>query len=63
MAFLSRIVGYASLGAGKVAAKRAWESEEYVESALSAAEAGMWLEAARDLLESEPIEIPTEDEF
>ena len=49
---LKRVLGYASLGAAKVAAKRAWESDSYVESAISAAEAGMWAESAKNLLES-----------
>ena len=38
------------MGAAKVAAKRAWESDSYVTSTLSAAEAGMWAEAAKNLL-------------
>jgi hypothetical protein len=53
MGIMKRIFGYSSIGAAKVAAKRAWESEDYLESALSAAEAGMWGEAARNLLEGE----------
>ena len=47
---LRRSLAYASLGAAKVAAKRAWESDSYVTSTLSAAEAGMWAEAAKNLL-------------
>jgi hypothetical protein len=47
------MLGYASLGAAKVAAKRAWESEDYVESALSASEAGIWAESAQILLAEE----------
>jgi hypothetical protein len=47
---LRRSLAYASLGAAKVAAKRAWESDSYVTSTLSAAEAGMWTEAAKNLL-------------
>ena len=53
MGTFTRILGYASIGAGKVAAKRAWESEDYLESAISAAEAGMWIEAGTDLLAEE----------
>ena len=53
MDMLKRALGYASIGAAKVAAKRAWESESYVESAISAAEAGMWAESAKNLLERE----------
>ena len=49
---LKRALGYASLGAAKVAAKRVWESDSYVESAISAAEAGMWAESAKNLLKS-----------
>lgn len=45
-----RALGYACIGAAKVAAKRAWESDSYVESAISAAEAGMWAESAKNLL-------------
>jgi hypothetical protein len=47
---IKRMLGYASLGAAKVAAKRAWKSESYVESTISAAEAGMWAESAKNLL-------------
>ena len=47
---LRRALGYASIGASKVAAKRAWKSENYVTSTLSAAEAGMWAESAKNLL-------------
>jgi hypothetical protein len=53
MGIIKRALGYASIGAAKVATKRAWESESYVESALSAAEAGMWAESAKNLLSSE----------
>ena len=53
MDLLRRALGYASIGAAKVAAKRAWESESYVESAISAAEAGMWAESANNLLQGE----------
>ena len=53
METIKRILGYASIGAAKVAAKRAWESEEYIESSISAAEAGMWAETAKNLLVSE----------
>ena len=53
MDMLRRALGYASIGAAKVAAKRAWESESYLESAISAAEAGMWAESAKNLLEGE----------
>ena len=63
MGILSRILGYGTLGAAKVSARRAWESDDYIESAITAAQAGVLLEAARDLLEEEPIEIPEEDEF
>ena len=50
MDIFKRALGYASLGAAKVAAKRAWESDSYVESSISAAEAGMWAESAKNLL-------------
>ena len=53
MGILRRMFGYATIGAAKVAGKRAWESEEYIESAMHAAEAGLWVEAARILLERE----------
>ena len=56
MDMLKRALGYASIGAAKVAAKRAWESESYLESAISAAEAGMWAESAKNLLEGELME-------
>ena len=53
MSMFKRMLGYASLGAAKVAAKRALESDSYVESSLSAAEAGMWAESAKNILSSE----------
>jgi hypothetical protein len=52
MDILKRILGYASIGAGKVAARRAWKSDGYIDSAMSSAEAGLWFEAATNLLES-----------
>ena len=53
MGIIRRMLGYATLGVATVSARRAWESEDYLESALSAAETGMWAEAARNLLEGE----------
>lgn len=53
MGVIRRMLGYATLGVASVSARRAWESENYLESALSAAETGMWAEAARNLLEGE----------
>ena len=50
MGIIKRMLGYGSIGAAKVATKRAWESKSYIESSLSAAEAGMWAEAAKNLL-------------
>ena len=61
MGIFTRLLGYAGLGAGKVPARRAWESDDYIESARSAAEAGMWIEAVgRDLLEEE-FDLETKD--
>ncbi len=60
MELIERLLGYASAGAGKVAARRAWESEGYIESALSAAEAGMWMEAAADLLRDDDLNLDLE---
>ncbi len=48
---IKRALAFASIGAAKVAARRAWESESYTESAISAAEAGLWAESAKNLLE------------
>ena len=53
MGLLRKGLGFATLGAAKVAAKRAWESEDYIESALSAAEAGFWADASMNWLEGE----------
>jgi hypothetical protein len=53
MGIMKRALGYASIGAAKVAAKRAWHSEDYLESSISAAEAGMWAEGAKNLLGDE----------
>jgi hypothetical protein len=53
MGILRRVLGYATLGAASVSARRALESDEYLESALSAAETGLWAEAAANLLETE----------
>jgi len=53
MGIIKRSLAYASIGAAKVAAKRAWNSEDYVESSISAAEAGMWAESAKNLLRGE----------
>ena len=53
MGLFRRLLGYASLGGAKVATRRAWESEDYMESMLSSVEAGAWLEASQNLLEGE----------
>ena len=53
MSVLKRVLAYASLGAAKVAGEQALRSDEYIDSALSAAEAGLWVEAARNLLEED----------
>ena len=60
---IRRALAYGSIGAGKVAARRAWESKDYAESILSSAEAGMWFESAKNLLGPE-IEklLPEKDE-
>ncbi len=63
MGVLARILGYGTLGAAKVSARRAWESDDYVESALTAAQAGVLAEAARELLTWDDSDIPPEDEF
>ncbi|MBI4775980.1 MAG: hypothetical protein HY788_17705 [Deltaproteobacteria bacterium] len=59
MGLIRRILGYGTLGAAKVAAERALRSDEYIESSLSAAEAGLLLEAAAEFLSDEPY---TDDE-
>ena len=53
MGDLKKILGYASLGAAKVAAKRAWESEDYLESMISSVETGFWAEAGKNFLSGE----------
>ena len=50
MDIIRRALAYGSIGAGKVAARRAWESKDYTTSILSSAEAGMWFESAKNLL-------------
>jgi hypothetical protein len=58
MGMIRRMLGYATIGVATVSARRAWESEDYLESALSAAETGLWAEAAGNLLEHEWDELP-----
>jgi hypothetical protein len=53
MGIVKRAFGYGAVGAAKVAARRAWESQRYGKSVLSGAEAGFWAESARNLLEGE----------
>lgn len=50
MGMIKRVLGYASLGVAKESARRSWESRDYVDSAFSAAEAGLMIEAAKNLL-------------
>ena len=50
MDIIRRALAYGSIGAGKVAARRAWESKDYTTSILSSAETGMWFESAKNLL-------------
>ena len=53
MGLIRRIFGYATLGVAKESARRSWESRDSIDSAFAAAEAGLLLEAARNLLEGE----------
>lgn len=43
MGVVKRILGYGSLGVAKESARRSWESRDYVDSAFSAAEAGLMI--------------------
>ena len=50
MGMVRRILGYATIGAAKETARRAWKSESLVDSAVFAAQTGMLAEAAKNLL-------------
>jgi hypothetical protein len=50
MGMIRRMLGYATVGATKETAKRAWKSESLVDSAVFAAQTGMLAEAAKNLL-------------
>ena len=50
MGMIRRMLGYATVGAAKETAKRAWKSESLVDSAVFAAQTGMLAEAAKNLL-------------
>lgn len=53
MGDLKKALGYASIGAAKVAGERALRSDDYLESMISAVEAGFWVEAGRNFLKRE----------
>jgi hypothetical protein len=61
MGIMRRMLGYATIGAATVSARRALESDDYLESALSAVETGLWAETARNLLEPEWDEMAQDD--
>ena len=53
MGMIKRMLGYATLGAAKESARRTWESRDYIESGITAAQTGVLMEAARNLFEGE----------
>jgi hypothetical protein len=53
MGLIHRILGYATIGVAKESAKRAWESDDSIESGILAAQTGVLAEAAQILLERE----------
>jgi hypothetical protein len=61
MGIMRRMLGYATIGAATVSARRALESDDYLESALSAVETGLWAETARNLLGPEWDELLEDD--
>ncbi|MEW6664145.1 MAG: hypothetical protein AB1512_02845 [Thermodesulfobacteriota bacterium] len=61
MGVIRRMLGYATIGAATVSARRAWESDGYLESAISAAETGLWAEAARNLLGADSEDVAEEN--